>query len=184
MKLNKISLAVLFVTSTMSASILANNENTGKLYFSGQVVNSPCNIESDSLNQEIPFGQISKNYLESGNALEKNITIKLKECNFEEFSKDTEGKWSPVKDMKITFGGKNYADAKKEFLGITGAASNIGIQIKNFNFDEAKSIMNQVRNQQGENVLEFTALAKRIDAAIPVTEGEFNSIADFKISYE
>lgn len=44
--------------------------------------------------------------------------------------------------------------------------------------------MNQIRNKQGENVLEFTALAKRVDGTTPVTEGEFSSIADFKITYE
>ncbi len=183
MKLNKLSLAVLFAASTISTAALAG-ANTGEIHFSGQVVNSPCNIESDSLNQEVPFGQLSKASLEAGNAAEKNISIKLKECNLDEFSKDTEGNWVPVKDIKITFGGKNYVGTKKEFLGVTGTASNIGIQIKDFNFDEAKSVMNQIRNQQGENVLEFTALAKRVDGTTPVTEGEFNSIADFKIAYE
>ncbi len=183
MKLNKLSLAILFAASTIPTAVLASG-NSGELHFSGQVVNSPCNIESESLNQEVPFGQLSRASLEAGNAAEKNISIKLKECNLNEFSKDVDGKWLPVKDIKITFGGKNYVGAKKEFLGVTGAASNIGIQIKDFNFDEAKSVMNQIRNKQGENVLEFTALAKRVDGTTPVTEGEFSSIADFKIAYE
>lgn len=183
MKLNKLSLAILFATSTISTSVLAAG-NTGELHFTGQVVNSPCNIESDSLNQEVPFGQLSRASLEAGNAAEKNIAIKLKDCNFNEFTKGTDDKWVPVKDIKITFGGKNYVGTKKEFLAVTGTASNIGIQIKDFNFDEAKSVLNQIRNQQGENVLEFTALAKRVDGTAPVTEGEFSSIADFKIAYE
>lgn len=183
MKLNKLSVAVLFAASTLSTSVLASG-NTGELHFSGQVVNSPCNIESESLKQEVPFGQISRASLEAGNAAEKNVAIKLKECNFDEFSKDTGGTWSAVKDMKITFGGKSYVGTNKEFLGTTGSASNVGIQIKDFKFDEAKSILSQIRNKQGENVLEFTALAKRIDATTPVTEGEFNSIADFRITYE
>ncbi|MBQ0270567.1 MULTISPECIES: fimbrial protein [Providencia] len=183
MNLNKLSIAVLLSTSAFSTSILASG-NSGELHFSGQVVNSPCNIESESTKQEVPFGQLSRASLEAGNFAEKNIAIKLKECNFDEFSKDVDGKWVAVKDIKITFGGKNYAGANKEFLGVSGTASNIGIQIKDFKFDEAKSILSQIRNRQGENVLEFTALAKRIDAATPVTEGDFNSIADFKITYE
>ncbi|EKT53821.1 fimbrial protein [Providencia rettgeri] len=183
MNLNKLSVAILFAASTISTSVLANG-NSGELHFSGQVVNSPCNIEADSLKQEVPFGQLSRAFLEAGNAAEKDISIKLKECNFDEFTKDADGNWVPVKDMKITFGGKNYVGTDKAFLDTKGTASNVGIQIKDFKFDEAKSIMNQIRNKQGENVLEFTALAKRVDAAVPVTEGEFNSIADFKISYE
>ncbi|EJD6049405.1 fimbrial protein [Providencia rettgeri] len=183
MKLNKLSIAVLFATSAISTSIFASGNN-GELHFSGQVVNAPCNIESESTKQEVPFGQLSRASLEAGNAAEKDIAIKLKECNFDEFSKDTEGKWVAVKDIKITFGGKNYVGTDKEFLGTTGTASNIGIQIKDFKFDEAKSVMNQIRNKQGENVLEFTALAKRVDGTTPVTEGEFSSIADFKITYE
>ena len=183
MKLNKLSIAVLFATSAISTSIFSS-VNSGELHFSGQVVNAPCNIESESTKQEVPFGQLSRASLEAGNAAEKDIAIKLKECNFDEFSKDTEGKWVAVKDIKITFGGKNYVGTDKEFLGTTGTASNIGIQIKDFKFDEAKSVMNQIRNKQGENVLEFTALAKRVDGTTPVTEGEFSSIADFKITYE
>ncbi|HEC8323761.1 TPA: type 1 fimbrial protein [Providencia rettgeri] len=183
MKLNKISIAFLFAASTISTSTLANGYG-GELHFSGQVVNSPCNIESESVKQEIPFGQLSRASLEAGNAAEKNISIKLKECNFDEFSKDKDSNWVAVKDIKITFGGKSYVGANKEFLGTTGTVSNVGIQIKDFKFDEAKSVMSQIRNKKGENVLEFTALAKRIDTATAVTEGEFNSIADFKITYE
>ncbi|MEX5988506.1 hypothetical protein [Providencia hangzhouensis] len=39
-----------------------------------------------------------------------------------------------LKILKITFGGKNYVGTDKEFLGTTGTASNIGIQIKDFKF--------------------------------------------------
>ncbi|HGN0022291.1 TPA: fimbrial protein [Proteus mirabilis] len=184
MKLNKFTLSLLLTVSTLSTSVFVSANNNGEIHFSGQVVNSPCNIESDSLRQEVSFGQLSRTYLEAGNATEKNIFIKLKECNFDEFSKDAQGNWLPVKDIKITFGGKNYQGANKDFLSTTGSAGNIGIQIKDFNFDEAKSILNQIRNKQGENVLEFTALAKRVDGTAPVIEGEFSSIADFKIAYE
>lgn len=185
MKFNKITMAVLFAASTVStASLAAISGNSGELHFSGQIVNSPCNIESDSLKQEVAFGQLSRSSLEAGNAAEKNLTIKLKDCNFEEFTKGADDKWIAVKDMKITFGGKNYVGTNKEFLGINGTASNVGIQIKDFKFDEAKSIMNQIRNQQGENVLEFTALAKRVNSVDKVIEGDFTSVADFKITYE
>ncbi|MGO2303288.1 MAG: fimbrial protein [Providencia sp.] len=183
MKLNKLSIAVLFATSAISTSIFASG-NGGELHFSGQVVNAPCNIESESIKQEVSFGQLSRAFLEAGNAAEKDIAIKIKDCNFDEFSKDAADKWVAVKDIKITFGGKNYVGTSKEFLGATGSAKNIGFQIKDFKFDVAKSVMNQIRNKQGENVLEFTALAKRVDGKTPVTEGEFSSIADFKITYE
>ncbi|HBO24303.1 MAG TPA: type 1 fimbrial protein [Providencia sp.] len=184
MKLNKIALTVATLVATSALSTFAMSDDNGEIRFTGQVVNSPCNIEADSLKQEISFGQLSRAALEAGAASEKDITIKLKDCNFNEFSKDGEDKWVAVKDMKITFGGKQYAGKDKEFLDVSGTASNIGIQIKNFKFDEAKSIMNQIRNQKGENVLEFTAQTKIVDSAAPVTEGDFSSIADFKIAYE
>ncbi|MFP4816775.1 hypothetical protein [Providencia hangzhouensis] len=46
----------------------------------------------------------------------KRYRYQIKECNFDEFSKDTEGKWVAVKDIKITFGGKNYVGTDKKFL--------------------------------------------------------------------
>ncbi|MEX6383954.1 fimbrial protein [Providencia hangzhouensis] len=91
--------------SAISTSIFASG-NSGELHFSGQVVNAPCNIDQESTKQEVPFGQLSRASLEAGNAAEKDIAIKLKECNFDEFSKDTEGKWVAVKDIKITLRGK------------------------------------------------------------------------------
>lgn len=184
MKLNKIALtaATLVAASTLSSFAMA--DNNGEIRFTGQVVNSPCNIQGDSLKQEVSFGQLSRAALESGTAAEQQVTLKLVDCNFDEFSKDGEGKWVAVKDMKITFGGKQYAGNDKEFLDITGTASNIGIQIKNFKFDEAKSVMSQIRNQKGENILEFTAQTKIVDAAAPITEGNFSSVADFRIAYE
>ena len=183
MKHIKLKLTTLFVASVMSVAAFAEG-NSGEIHFTGQVVNSPCNIESDSLKQEVSFGQLSRSFLEAGKSAEKSIAIKLKDCNLDEFTKTEDGKWGAVNDIKITFGGKNYAGLNKDFLGTTGSASNIGIQIKDFKFDEAKSVMNQIRNKQGENVLEFTALASRVDGASPVTEGEFSSVADFKINYE
>ncbi|MEX5988507.1 hypothetical protein [Providencia hangzhouensis] len=54
MKLNKLSIAVLFASSAISTSIFASG-NSGELHFSGQVVNAPCNIESESTKQEVPF---------------------------------------------------------------------------------------------------------------------------------
>ncbi len=64
------------------------------------------------LNQKVQnkkFHLVNFRHLEAGNAAEKDIAIKLKECNFDEFSKDTEGKWVAVKDIKITFGGKTIS---------------------------------------------------------------------------
>ncbi len=50
MKLNKLSIAVLFASSAISTSIFASG--SGELHFSGQVVNAPCNIESESTNKK------------------------------------------------------------------------------------------------------------------------------------
>lgn len=182
MKLNKFTIAVLFATSSLTTSVLAAG-NSGEIHFSGIVVNSPCNIDAGSLNQQVSFGQLSKAALEAGNAAEETVNIELKDCNFDQFTKDAQDNWVGVKEMNITFGGKNYVGANKEFLATTGTAKNIGIQIKDFKFDEAKSILSQIRNKNGANTLEFTALVKRVDGATPVNEGDFNSIADFKIEY-
>lgn len=70
MKLNKFTLSLLLTVSTLSTSVFVS-ANNGEIHFSGQVVNSPCNIESDSLRQEVSFGQLSRTYLEAGNATEK-----------------------------------------------------------------------------------------------------------------
>ncbi|MEQ4924173.1 fimbrial protein [Proteus hauseri] len=184
MTFNKLSIVGAAVALSL-ASFGSMAENNGVINFVGSVVDSPCNIADESLNQTVKFGEISRVFLEQGNEREKTFTIKLEQCNFDKFKKDDQGAWLPVKTMKIQFDGRSYADATNTLLATDRTkANNVGIAIDTYKFGEAADILSKIRNKQGTNVLEFTALAKAVDVSKEVKEGEFAAIADFRISYE
>ncbi|HCH51816.1 MAG TPA: type 1 fimbrial protein [Proteus sp.] len=184
MTFNKLSIVGAAVALSL-ASFGSMAENNGVINFVGSVVDSPCNIADESLNQTVKFGEISRVFLEQGNEREKAFTIKLEQCNFDKFKKDDQGAWLPVKTMKIQFDGRSYADTTNTLLATDRAKeNNVGIAIDTYKFGEAADILSKIRNKQGTNVLEFTALAKAVDVTKDVKEGEFSAIADFRISYE
>lgn len=183
MKLTKVALTLAVASSMASFSSIA--DNTGTINFVGSVVNSPCNIEQSSLKQTVDFGQLSRKALESGKAAEADFDIKFTGCDFENFSKDAEGKPVAVKSMELVFTGQNYADVGNTLLTTSaGNANNLGIAIDGFEFGKAKDVLSSISNPKGDNTLTFKALAKAVDATKEVSEGKFSAISNFRIAYQ
>lgn len=185
MKFNKLALVTLLATSAISMGAVADQSNTGIIKFSGTVVNTPCNIDQESLVQDISFGQLSRKSLESKQAAEKEFSIKFTNCNFDEFTKNESGEFQPVKTMNMEFTGQNYADDAHTLLATsTGNKNNLGISIDGFEFGKPTNILDRIVNKVGDNTLTFKALAQIVDPSKEVVEGTFSAISNFRISYE
>ncbi|MBC5791456.1 fimbrial protein [Providencia sp. JUb39] len=192
MKLTKLALACVFAASVVPVSSLAvNASNNGTVTFTGTVVETPCNIQQESLKQTVDFGQLSKKALESGQPAEANFDIKFTGCDLEGYGEASTGGGSggqtrALKSMMMTFTGQNYVGtAGDQMLQTTaGNVNNVGIAIDGFKFGEAKDVIASMINPIGDNVLNFTALAKRVDAKSPVGEGKFEAISNFRITYQ
>ncbi|OBU02198.1 fimbrial protein [Morganella psychrotolerans] len=184
MKFSKLALITAFTASVASFGVLA--ENTGTIKFTGNVVDSPCNIANKSLNQEITFGQLSRKSLEAGNSAEVGFDIELTNCDLNTTGTgSTPGAPVAIKTMELTFTGQNYADGTNTLLATsTGNTNNLGIAIDGFKFEEAKSVISQMVNKKGGNTLSFKALAKAVTANEAVAEGQFSAITNFRISYQ
>ncbi len=61
MKLNKLMLATAIAFSTASVAHAAPtpNQGSGTVTFSGEIIDAPCSITPDSVDQTVPMGQIS-----------------------------------------------------------------------------------------------------------------------------
>lgn len=189
MKLTQLVVASVFAASVMPlASMAADPEtgsNTGTITFLGSVVNTPCNIQQESLEQKVEFGQLSRKALESGEQAEKDFQIKFTGCDFNNFSKTDTGEAAAVKTMKIMFTGQNYAGDANAFLATSrNNANNLGISIDGFKFGEETDVLSKITNKVGDNTLTFTALAEAIDKSKAVGEGNFSAISNFRITYE
>ncbi len=124
MKLNKIMLAAVmaFGVSTV-ANAAVKDQGHGKVTFSGSIIDAPCSIAPESLDQTVELGAISNVALKSGGkSTPRNFQIKLENCELT--SKDP-GKNNTV---ALTFSG-SASDVDAKLLGITGTAKGAGIAI-------------------------------------------------------
>lgn len=190
MKLSKLAMATVFAVSAASSfTAMAENANTGKVTFTGSVVNTPCNIEAEDLNQEVKFGQLSKTALKNGVKSEKDFSINLVDCDFNSFTSGTTGGATPKKltGMNIVFTSANggYVGASNAMIPTSpeSNSNNLGISIDGITFGQSSELPMPDLNAT-KHALNFTALAQAIEAGKDVTEGDFKATANFRITYE
>ena len=168
--------AVAFTTSVYA------NQGSGKVNFKGTVINAPCGIDPDSVEQTIDFGQLSTDHLNAGNTSNPvPFSIKLINCNN-----------AQLKTVTVAFAGSTIAADTKQ-LGTTGL-TNTAIKVSNqdgslVSFDGKQN--NAQSLIDGNNTLHFSSWVEAATdgtAANPlgpktVAEGQFTAVANFNLTY-
>lgn len=182
-----------------STTAFAADQGHGKVNFHGFVIDAPCSIDPDSVDQTVEFGDISNKVLKGvngenlGKSSPQNFTIKLIDCEI-----------STGAQVNITFsGGSATLPAGSKFkensvLATTGSATGIGIIMTDQDSSNAV-ILNQESSvkhllQNGTNNLMFSAyvtgLGEPDNATDPaniipaINPGEFFAVTDFTLSYK
>ncbi|AWO77376.1 MULTISPECIES: fimbrial protein [Serratia] len=180
MKLNKIMLAAVMALGVSSLAHAAD-QGHGKVTFSGSIIDAPCSIAPESLDQTVELGAISNVALKNGGkSTPRNFQIKLENC---ELTAKDPGKNNSV---ALTFSG-SASEADSKLLGITGTAKGAGIAITDgagTNIELGKP--SKARElQNGANTLSFAAYLQGSSASTAViVPGEFQSVADFTLAYQ
>lgn len=183
MKLTKLAMASVFAASVVSFSSMA--DNTGSVEFVGTVVNSPCNIENNALKPVADFGQLSNKSLEAGNVAETKFRLEFTGCDFDNWDVTEAGDPVAVSTMNLTFTGTRYVGENNSMLATSlDNNNNLGVRIDGFQFGTAQDVLPRIVNKVGDNTLEFTALAQRVNADQPVSLGKFSAISNFRITYQ
>ena len=116
---NKTTLAVamtaLLSGLTFTASA-ADNQGSGKITFTGEVISSPCSIKPGDENQTIELGEVADSVLNSGkNALPVDVNIHLQDCVLSQTTGQSTTTINKVMAEALEKGGstdKNYVDAE------------------------------------------------------------------------
>lgn len=183
MKLNKIMLAAAMTLGTLSVAHAADavNQGGGQLSFSGSIIDSPCSISSDSVNQDIQLGAISQALLKKadGHSTPVNINIKLENCDFGAADKLTKN------NVTVTFNGTGSTNDVK-MLGLAGNASDAGIVFTNSigkKIDLGAASEKVVLTE--DSSLQFSAYvqANKASGAV-IVPGNFTAVANFKMAYQ
>lgn len=175
MKYNKILAVLLMAGSVVSFANVATaaDGSHGTVKLHGFIIDAPCSIDSQSVDQTVELGDISSASLkDGGNSTPSPFTISLKNCSL-----DT------ANTVTATFTGAEGANGN---LGITGDAKGASIVLT----DGAgtKIVLGEATSgqalQDGDNSLMFSAYLQGDGASSTVTPGEFTSITDFTLAYE
>lgn len=163
--------------AVVSTSALAAQSGDGTVKFTGEIVDAPCVISTDSQNQEVVLGQVKKSTFAAvgDKSVSKPFEIKLEDCDISTKTK-----------VNVSFTGVADADNAKLISVNTeaGAATGVGIGI----YDNANKAVDMNTGKStttlaaGQTVLYYTA--NYVATKTAVTTGYGNAEVDFNLSYE
>jgi type 1 fimbria pilin len=179
MKMKSIAMATFMVLGSVSAANAAD-QGHGKVTFKGAIIDAPCSISPDSIDQTVELGQISNIALvDGGKSSPRSFDIALENCDVTGLTK---------KGVKVTFTGAAASfDTTNQTLGIVGTGAGAGVQITNGGGNVitlgTPTALQTIQNNN--NTLRFSAYLMGNGGDIAtITPGDFSSVADFTLSYE
>lgn len=177
MNTKKLVLAVAMASSLMAGGAnAASDQGSGTVTFTGSIIDAPCSITPDTVDQTVNLGEVSKAALEAtnGTSTPQNFEIKLQQC-------DT----TTLKTVSATFTGA-AATGNPDNLGITGTASGASIVLTDGAGTPVKlgSATAAQTLADGDNILNFSAYLEADGASATVVPGDFSSVASFTLSYQ
>ncbi len=176
----------LALISMLTATLVSFNSNAddsspdmggGVVNFKGSVVAAPCGIDPGSVEQTIDFGEISSKTLAAGGStIQKNLDIKLVNCEIDSTHKLNNG-------VKIAFLGHTKSGHAQELgtAGETGTAIMLSDGVSPVSFDGTPSTPTKI--MRDNETLHYTAWVKKASDGV-IKEGNFTATADFALSYE
>lgn len=180
MKSLNIFLACTIMSALFSSGVMAANQGGGAITFRGAIVDAPCSIHPDDVNQILDMGRVANSSLRDEQAQIKNFGIRLIGCDLKKYNSkgapDSTGKWSGV---RAKFTGTSINNNK-----LLKISDNVGIELahggKVLTFGTASEKMELTGNQ----TLPFQAKLKMVNKAGDIALGEFTTVANFELSYE
>lgn len=184
MKLNKVMLAAVMSLSVVSFAQAAG-QGGGKVTFTGSIVDAPCSIHPDSLDQTVPMGAISNVALKNGGtSTPRDFNIQLEQCDFSD-------PLTAKNKVTTTFTGVG-SSIGTDLLAINGTASGAGIAITTYDGTKIKfgTATQAVTLTGASPVLQYQAyLQGALDAVAPavgtpIIPGDFTAVANFELAYQ
>ncbi|HGL4620253.1 TPA: fimbrial protein [Citrobacter koseri] len=176
MKLNQIMIAAAMSIGLTSGAYAAEAGH-GKITFTGSIIDAPCSVSPDSVDQTVDLGQVSSAALSAdgntGTSTPRNFEINLENCTL------VPGQES----VTTTFTGAEGLDGK---LGITGNATGVGIVLTDgaSNKIELGQASAPQTLKDGSNTLLFSAYLQGDGASANISAGDFSGVADFMLQYQ
>ena len=182
MKIKTLAGAIMVITlaATSAAVMAAGEAGKGVITFKGSIINAPCSIAQDSQFQTVTMNQVANVALKDGGKSEPTpFRIELRGC-------DT----STLKAATATFTGSPASNP--DLLAIRGTARGASLAIADYNGDLIKlgSESSAQTISAGDTYLTYSAYLQgdttggEGGTASDITEGDFETFANFTLAYE
>lgn len=177
-KMNKIVSVAVLMSLYMTTGYAMADEGHGNVHFSGAIVDAPCSIAPESVDQTIQLGQISNVVLEGAS----------KEGPLRPFNIHLEGcSGVTAKTATVTFDGR-ADDVDKKHLAVEGYSKGAAIAMLN-QLDGKEIVLGTPTSAaalvDGDNRLQFAAkVVSNLGAAETAVAGEFTATTNFVINYQ
>ncbi|WP_085841581.1 fimbrial protein [Enterobacter asburiae] len=179
MKINKVASALILSMGMVAFGANAADQGSGSVTFTGSIIDAPCSIAPDSVDQEVSLGQVAKNALmNGGKSNPAHFDIKLENCvlSTDEAAKNT---------VTITFNGA-AADTAKNLLKIEGTAEGAGVGITDPNGKQVtlgKATDAIALTNAATNSLDLYGFLEGMDDT-KLKEGSYQAISHFTMDYQ
>lgn len=180
--MKKILLATL-MCGAIASPAFAEDMGSGTVTFTGSIIDAPCGIAPESVDQTIKLGSIAKSALVAGGtSTPVPFTIELIDCDA-----------TTQQKAAVTFTGEvTNPTGDNDSLVLQGTASGAGVVISGLNglpvkFNRSGTSADEGFSyiQDGDNTLLFSAYLRGMndDTDNPVTPGSFTAVTNFTMSY-
>lgn len=177
MKKTTVAAAMLFAlcaTNVYAEDAGVPNQGNGTVNFVGAIIDAPCSIAPESVDQTINMGQVANATLDTyGESAPQNFDIKLEGCALE-----------TAKSVDVTFTGVADNTAKDE-LQLQGFAKGAAIKMKNM-FSGEDIVLGKATSfdglVDGSNKLSFSA--KLVKTTGDIVPGDFTATTNFVLAYK
>jgi len=176
--------AAAFADDPAPAAPSGSDQGSGRIHFTGTVINAPCSIAAGDEDINVNMGQVANKVLESGNKYSQNVnyTIHLQDCDLTAQTAGTVA-YPAMSKVAVSFAGTPDSSLS-ELLANTGSAKGAGIRLIDANGDLLKvgDTSKDINLVTGNNELVFAA---RVEAnSQPVSTGTIVSQATYALNYK
>lgn len=176
MQFSSMVLALGMGAAVVSCQVQAGDQGHGTVTFTGSIIDAPCSITPETIDQTVNLGEVSdKALVNGGKSSPLPFNIKLENCDLSGLTDKT---------VTITFTGPE-SSAQPGYLAIVGTASGAAIGITSGNGTNIPlgTPSSATKTQQGDNTLSFAAYLHG-DGVETVIPGTFFSVANFTLAYK
>ena len=170
--------------SVFAADATGTDQGSGRIHFTGTVINAPCSIAPGDEDINVNLGQIANKVLEAGNKYSQNVnyTIHLQDCSLSAASATTGTTYKDVSKVTVKFAGPTNAN-NADLLANTGGSQGLGIRLIDANGALLKvgDTSASIGLVNGNNELTFAARAEADGAAVQV--GPIKGQATYALNY-